>query len=131
MPTCSHACYLPAQHVLDRLSQLGPLDPVPGPDGGGPARYYRLDGSRGTIGIITPISEPFCARCNRLRITARGDLIPCLFSPTGVSLLPALRSEAPAASVADVMAQVAAAKPCRYQEVAVPSGIVGMSVIGG
>ncbi|HUU54040.1 MAG TPA: GTP 3',8-cyclase MoaA [Armatimonadota bacterium] len=131
MPVCSHVSYLPAEHVLDRFSQIGRLDSVSGPEGGGPARYYRLDDSRGTIGIIAPISDPFCSHCNRLRISARADLVPCLFSPAGISLLPALRREHPAAGIADLVQQAVAAKPCRYGDVAVSSGIAGMHVIGG
>lgn len=131
MPTCSHAAYLPAERLLDRFSEIGQLRPAPGPDGGGPARYYGLDGSQGTIGIIAPISDPFCAQCNRLRVTARADLVPCLFSPTGVSLLPALHGERPVADIADLIRQAAADKPCRYGDVADASGISAMHVIGG
>jgi cyclic pyranopterin phosphate synthase len=131
MPTCGQAAYLPARQALDELSLLGELSPVDGPDGGGPARYYRLGDSEGTFGIITAISQPFCAHCNRLRVTAQGDVLPCLFSPSGVSLLPALREGDPTAAVAAVLCDVAAAKPHRYGDIAEPSSIVAMHVIGG
>jgi len=131
MPTCGHAAYVPAQRLLHELSALGELTPVEGPDGGGPAQYYQLDGCEGTFGIITPISEPFCASCNRLRVTAQGDLLACLFSPAGVSLLPALRGGDPVSAVAAVICAVTAAKPRRYGDIAEPSGIVAMHVIGG
>jgi cyclic pyranopterin phosphate synthase len=131
MPTCSHTSYLPAERLLDRFRELGDLSPVPGPEGCGPARYYQLGDSLGTIGLITPISDPFCARCNRLRVTARGDLIPCLFSPSGLSLLPALRARDSVAAISALLAQAAAAKPRRYGEVADPSGISAMHIIGG
>lgn len=146
MPTCSHLGYLPAQDLLDYISRRHQLTPVPGPDGGGPARYYRLNGSPGTIGIIAPISQPFCSHCNRLRISARGQLIPCLFSPTGSApagtlpgpspaaafdLLPALRSADPSSDIKHLLMQAVAAKPKRYRDVAEPSGITAMHVIGG
>jgi cyclic pyranopterin phosphate synthase len=131
MPTCGHASYLPAQQVLDRLVQMGELRPVEGPPGGGPARYYRLDDSEGTLGLITPISEPFCARCNRLRISARGELLPCLFSSAGVSLLPALRGGSAAEEVAALLRHGAVGKPCRWAEVADADGIRAMHVVGG
>jgi cyclic pyranopterin phosphate synthase len=131
MPTCGHLSYLPAQQVLDRLEQMGDLRPVEGPHGGGPARYYQLDDSQGTLGVIAPISEPFCARCNRLRVTARGEVLPCLFSRAGVSLLPALRGEDSRQAVAALLRHAVAGKPCRYAEVAGADGIRAMHVIGG
>ena len=131
MPTCSHVGYLPAQSVLDALSSRYHLRPVAGPEGAGPARYYQLDGSVGTIGVITPISEPFCAQCNRLRVSARGELRPCLFGPAESSLLPALRGRDPTGDVLHLLEQAIAAKPRRYGDVAEPSGISSMHVIGG
>ncbi|MFB3880644.1 MAG: GTP 3',8-cyclase MoaA [Armatimonadota bacterium] len=131
MPTCGHVSYLPAQQLLDRLAQMGELRPVDGPPGGGPARYFRLDDSVGALGTITPISEPFCARCNRLRISARGELLPCLFSPSGISLLPALRGANPGDEVRALLRHGAAGKPCRWVEVADAGGIRAMHVIGG
>jgi cyclic pyranopterin phosphate synthase len=104
---------------------------VAGPEGAGPARYYQLDGSVGTIGVITPISEPFCAQCNRLRVSARGELRPCLFGPAESSLLPALRGRDPTGDVLHLLEQAIAAKPRRYGDVAEPSGISSMHVIGG
>lgn len=46
---------------------------------GGPARYYRIDGATGCFGLISPISEHFCAACNRLRLTADGCIKSCLY----------------------------------------------------
>lgn len=131
MPTCSHVGYLPARGVLEQLSHFGLLAPVPGPEGGGPARYFRLDGSQGTLGVIAPLSEPFCADCNRLRVSARGDLLPCLFSPQGISLLPALRGGRPVRDLMALLQQGASAKPSRYGDIASCSGLVAMHVIGG
>ncbi|UCC67720.1 MAG: GTP 3',8-cyclase MoaA [Armatimonadota bacterium] len=131
MPTCSHVGYLPAGEVLDFLSREHGIIPVAGPDGGGPAHYYQLDGSRGTIGIIAPISDPFCARCNRLRVSARGELRPCLFSPGAFDLLPALRGPDAAEAVMSLLEEAAVAKPGRYGDVAEPSGVPTMHVIGG
>jgi cyclic pyranopterin phosphate synthase len=131
MPTCGHLSYLPAHEVLDRFAQMGELHPVPGPAGGGPARYFQLDDSAGTLGLIAPISEPFCAQCNRLRVTARGEVIPCLFSSSGVSLLPALRGSDVTGEIGGLLRKATAAKPCRYADVADPAGIRAMHVIGG
>ena len=57
----------------------------------GPAQLYKISGSMGTIGAITPMSESFCAGCNRLRLTADGNLRVCLLSDTEIPLREALR----------------------------------------
>jgi len=131
MPTCDHVGYLPASVVLDRLRRLHNLLPVPGPNGAGPAQYYRLGDSSGTVGVITPISSPFCSRCNRLRITARGEIKPCLFSAASIHLLPALREADPVPHIAALITEAVAAKPPRYGDVAEASVIHAMHVIGG
>ena len=64
--------YLPASAVLDALPELMPEDAE------GVARLYRLPGAQGRVGLIAPVSAPFCAGCDRLRLTADGRLKPCL-----------------------------------------------------
>ena len=71
---------VPAPHVLELLRTRYPLDPVDGPYGHGPARYWSLPGAPGTIGFIAGVSDHFCESCNRLRLTADGRLRTCLFS---------------------------------------------------
>lgn len=58
---------------------------------GGPAKVFRWKNAKGKIGLISPMSEPFCYKCNRLRITADGKLRPCLFSDYEINLKPILR----------------------------------------
>ena len=58
---------------------------------GGPARYYQVIGADNKIGFITPHSNNFCATCNRVRITAAGELYPCLGQNDKTDLRPALR----------------------------------------
>lgn len=62
------------------------------PDGWGPARYYHFKGAEGTVGFISALSRHFCSECNRLRLTAEGELLPCLFSDAHYSVKTALRS---------------------------------------
>jgi cyclic pyranopterin phosphate synthase len=66
--------------ILERLRRDHGVEPVAGPFGLGPARYYRVPGARGTIGFIAGVSDHFCDTCNRLRLTADGRLKTCLFS---------------------------------------------------
>ncbi len=62
--------------------------------GNGPAQYFKPKGALGTIGFISPVSNHFCAQCNRLRLTADGMLRPCLLSDRYVDIKTALRSGA-------------------------------------
>lgn len=72
--------FVPRRRILEALRQFGGLEPVNAPAGGGPARYYRMAGARGTLGFISSMSDHFCGECNRLRLTADGRLRNCLFS---------------------------------------------------
>ena len=74
-----------------RLSELEPLDINDAPDGAGPARYWHFPGAAGTVGFISAMSNHFCANCNRLRLTADGNVRPCLFSDAEYSVREALR----------------------------------------
>ena len=60
-------------------------------DSGGPARYWRVPGSKTRVGFISPHSHNFCDSCNRVRVTATGDLYPCLGQDDMLPLLPVLR----------------------------------------
>ncbi|MGB9694741.1 MAG: GTP 3',8-cyclase MoaA [Caldisericaceae bacterium] len=55
------------------------------------ASYYQIPNAKGKIGFITPVSQHFCAYCNRIRITSRGEIYPCLFSPIKVDIFKAVR----------------------------------------
>ena len=80
------------------------------PLGGGPAQYYEFPGAQGTVGFISALSNHFCARCNRLRLTADGKLRPCLFSDEEYDVRTALRAHDDDA-VRAVFERVLAAKP--------------------
>lgn len=59
--------------------------------GNGPARYYRFPDGRGILGFITPVSEKFCASCTRFRLTAKGELYPCMAYTIAIPLKDAIR----------------------------------------
>ncbi len=104
------ARFVAAAEVLAQLTAThGPLQPTSdGPDGGGPARYHRVTGGRfmgRIVGVIAAVTQPFCATCNRVRVTATGQLHACLGSDDAVELAAALR----AGSDGDVAALVLAA----------------------
>ena len=59
---------------------------------GGPARYWRIPGTRSKVGFISPHSHNFCDSCNRVRITCKGELYPCLGQNDALPLMPVLRA---------------------------------------
>lgn len=87
---------VPSEEILERVALVAPLTPTVGPArGNGPARYFRLENGRGTIGVITPISHTYCGSCNRVRLTADGRLRTCLFGDEEVDLRTPLREGLP------------------------------------
>ena len=82
--------------------------------GNGPAKSYRIPGALGTIGFISPISNHFCDTCNRLRLTAEGQLRPCLQSPKEIDLKSPLRKGASAEELADIIRFAVQSKPERH-----------------
>ena len=86
------AHYLSMAEVKRGLEEEFALVPADGDRGSGPARYFRIKGAEGKIGLITPLTESYCTYCNRLRLTARGELRPCLAWDRNIPLREALRS---------------------------------------
>jgi cyclic pyranopterin phosphate synthase len=95
-------------------AQVGPLTPVHGPRGNGPARYYHLPNAEGTVGFIGALSNHFCDRCNRLRLTAEGQLRPCLLSDLEIDLRAPLRAGATHVQIRELLAGAIRAKPQRH-----------------
>ncbi|MEE8389870.1 MAG: GTP 3',8-cyclase MoaA [Anaerolineae bacterium] len=113
-------------------SALATLEPAKVSTGNGPARYYRLPGAKGTLGFITPISEHFCYQCNRLRLTADGQLRPCLLSDQEIDLRTPLRQGADVAQIKALLLKGIENKPWEHHldECKRPEKRV-MSEIGG
>ena len=85
---------VPTSEIYEKLQVLGKLEAITGPAGNGPAKYFQFSGAKGSVGFITPMTEHFCATCNRLRMTSDGHLRPCLLGNDEISLKEALRSGA-------------------------------------
>ena len=81
---------------------------------GGPARYVDIAETGGRLGFITPHTNNFCAGCNRLRVTATGQLYPCLGGGEQVDLRAALRSDAPEANLAAALDEALRIKPEKH-----------------
>jgi cyclic pyranopterin phosphate synthase len=107
--------FVPASEIRGRIEEeLGTLEPCSS-SGGGPANYFRLPQAKGTIGFITPISEHFCFRCNRLRLTAEGKLRPCLLSDEEIDLREPLRRGISTEKLYHLIRQAVAAKPLGHR----------------
>ncbi|PPF75170.1 GTP 3',8-cyclase MoaA [Pseudoclavibacter sp. Z016] len=91
--TWDRAQMVTREEILESLSARFTLEPVPG-RGGAPAERWTLDGGPHTVGVIASVTAPFCGNCDRLRLTADGQLRNCLFSTSEYDLMPILRAEA-------------------------------------
>ena len=89
----------------------GPLTAVRKGVNDGPAKTYRLDGVPGILGFITPVSSHFCSECNRLRLTSRGTLRPCLLRNNETDILTPLRNGADDETLKQIMLTALKDKP--------------------
>ncbi|WAT17830.1 GTP 3',8-cyclase MoaA [Aurantiacibacter sp. MUD11] len=126
--------YLPLPAVRDVLETRFTLTDIDHSTGG-PARYVRVEETGGRLGFITPLTNNFCASCNRIRVTATGQLYACLGGAEKVDLRAALRSEAPDANVAAALDEAMRIKPERHhfriEKGAAPAQPRHMSMTGG
>ncbi|MFH1662955.1 MAG: GTP 3',8-cyclase MoaA [Chloroflexota bacterium] len=94
---------------------LGKLEPCLTTSGNGPAKYYKLPNAEGTIGFIGPVTECFCATCNRFRVTADGGLRPCLLEDDEIDIKGPLRNGAGIDELKELMQQAVALKRERHR----------------
>ena len=126
--------YLPLSQVRAKLEARWTLTPSDAHTPG-PSRYFDIAETGGRIGFITPMSDNFCAGCNRLRVTATGQLYPCLGGGERVDLRAALRGDGPDRAVADALDEAMAIKPYAH-DFRIAAGLAPtqprhMSVTGG
>ena len=123
--------YLDLQEVRRRLEQRFDLLPGVMP-GGGPARYVQVAGTRLRIGFITPISQHFCATCNRVRLSVDGTLYLCLGQDDKLDLRPLLRAGASDAALEQAIISAISRKPERHEFRDKPEQVLRfMSMTGG
>ncbi len=137
MPLDADRAWTPAQvltgaEIRDAIRAVYPLEPEPR-EPSATARIYRFADGRGRIGFINPVSEPFCADCNRVRLTADGRLRTCLFSLNETDLRGPLREGADDAELEAVIRAAVWRKELKHH-VGEPGFIQparSMSAIGG
>jgi GTP 3',8-cyclase len=135
---------VPSREILQRIQAEFPLQPVsPGYRGEVASRYRFTDG-QGEVGFISSVSQPFCADCTRIRLSADGRLYTCLFAADGFDLRGLLRGGASDAEISERIRFVWSRRTDRYSEErarrrqaaaeATPAGVppkVEMYTIGG
>ncbi len=127
--------YLPLSAVREELERRWTLTPS-GHRTGGPARYFDVAETGGRLGLITPLTNNFCDGCNRIRVTATGQLYACLGGNEQVDLRAALRSADPATAIAEALDIAMKIKPARHHFVidrpgGAPALARHMSMTGG
>jgi cyclic pyranopterin phosphate synthase len=90
------------KEILSIIRERYDLIPVPR-ESGSTARLFRFADGVGNIGVITSITEPFCSDCDRIRLSADGKIVPCLFDNSGYDLKPLLRNQAPDEAISDFL----------------------------
>ncbi len=103
--------FLSSEDTLKKLEALGPLSPVNGQGFHGPAKRLAYSGAKGEIGLISPMSEHFCPRCNRLRLTAEGLLRVCIFSDRETDLRTPMRQGASDDVLMSIIQEAVTQKP--------------------
>lgn len=127
--------HLPAEAILQRLRAYcgEQLIPVSETRGAGPARYYQIGNSPVRIGVISALSQHFCDTCNRVRLTARGDLVLCLGQEDRLSLRDPLRNGLDDAQIKQLILEAIARKPKAHDFTRDPGRVAlrQMSALGG
>jgi cyclic pyranopterin phosphate synthase len=124
---------VPEAEARAAIETLGPLQPADTPATSRGGEAWRLPGARGTLAFISPVSHPFCGGCNRLRLTADGQLRPCLLSDRAVDLRAVLRMGACDSYIRAAFAEAALGKPEGHHlgEAAACPTSTPMAAIGG
>jgi cyclic pyranopterin phosphate synthase len=111
------AQFVPSRETKQRIEDaLGRLAPVPGGHPSDESKNFRFaDGKGGVIGFISPVSEPYCGSCNRMRLTADGKFHLCLLNDDELDVKKALRTGGGVPAVAAILARAVALKPTGHR----------------
>ena len=105
---------VPKKEIIEKIHARYPLREVGRQKGSAPSVDYEFVDGRGDLGVIASVTEPFCSSCTRIRITADGKIVTCLFSQLGYDVKSRLRSGAPDAEISDFIADIWRARTDRY-----------------
>jgi GTP 3',8-cyclase len=126
---------VPSAEVVRRIGEAFPLESLDPNYPGEVAERWRYRDGAGEIGVISSVTQAFCATCNRLRLSTEGSLFTCLFGQSGHDLKSLLRGGASDAEIVDEVAAIWRARGDRYSEIRTAETArlrkVEMSYIGG
>jgi cyclic pyranopterin phosphate synthase len=125
--------FVPSKETRARIeAELGPLLPVPGENPSDESKNFRFKDGKGIVGFISPVSEPYCGTCNRMRLTADGKFHLCLLNDDEMDVKRAIRSGGGLEAVAAILGKAVQAKPTGHRlEEGVSTEERGMFQIGG
>jgi len=108
--------FVPSAETRHRIeAELGPLVPVESTNPSDEARNFRFEGGRGVVGFISPVSEPYCGSCNRMRLTADGKFHLCLLNDDELDVKKALRNGGGADEVSRILVKAVGLKPTGHR----------------
>jgi cyclic pyranopterin phosphate synthase len=108
--------FVPTRETRARIEEaLGPLSAQASPNPSDESRNFRLPGARGVVGFISPVSEPYCGTCNRMRLTADGRFHLCLLNDDELDVKHAIRSGRGQDEVATILRRAVGLKPTGHR----------------
>jgi cyclic pyranopterin phosphate synthase len=108
--------FVPTRETQERISDaLGPLIPLPSTNPSDESKNYRLASGLGVVGFISPVSEPYCGTCNRMRLTADGKFHLCLLNDDELDVKQAIRSGGGEEEVAAILRKAVGLKPTGHR----------------
>jgi cyclic pyranopterin phosphate synthase len=126
---------VPSSSVIKKISSVWPLEPVGANYAGEVAERWRYVDGAGEIGVISSVTQAFCASCNRMRLSTEGSLYTCLFAQSGHDLKSLIRAGASDTELRNEIAALWQQRADRYSEIrtsqTAPLKKVEMSYIGG
>jgi GTP 3',8-cyclase len=108
--------FVPSRETRTRIeADLGPLVPIAATSASDESKNFRFQSGRGVVGFISPVSEPYCGACNRMRLTADGKFHLCLLNDDEMDVKRALRSGGGEGAVASILRKAVLAKPTGHR----------------
>jgi len=125
--------YIPMDEIKKKIKGAGKLTRLDSGPNDGPVKRYKLENAKGEIGFISPVSNHFCENCNRIRLTAKGNLRPCLLSDYEIGIKKALRAKASDRQLTDIMIKAVRSKPAGHciSKDSLSTILDSMAAIGG
>jgi cyclic pyranopterin phosphate synthase len=108
--------FVPSRETRERIeAELGPLHRLPSANPADESRNYRFADGPGVVGFISPVSEPYCGTCNRMRLTADGKFHLCLLHDDELDVKKTIRAGGGVPEVAAILCRAVGLKPTGHQ----------------